>query len=63
LLGGSSFVAVVKSADLWYRHDSPHFPLAESVTARANPLLRRDGFGIYGSSPNTNEEYDVGRLR
>ena len=39
------------------------FPLAESVVARANPLLRGDGFGICDSSPNTNEACGVGRLR
>ncbi len=36
LLGGASFVAVLKSTDQWYRRDSP-IPPAKLVADGANP--------------------------
>lgn len=55
LLGGSSFVAVVKSADLWNRHDSAAF-------LRLNRLCAVADFSLEFVGTNATKYYSLRNL-
>src|ERR1700745_273100 len=58
---------VVRSGDAAHRPAArprlTPFPAAEWIVVWASPSLRKDGFAIGDSNPNTNEGYDGGTFR